>query len=85
MRTLFVFAVCFVLISPTTSEAGGIFRHRGMVAASGIKPIRGGAEGVGRSTRSYADAIAHSCGGGVGAKNIQYNYRNGFYYVVVKY
>jgi hypothetical protein len=87
MQKLFLLAVCFVLISPTTSEAGGILAHRRLVAASGLTPPQVGThEGVGMSTRSAKDAIQNACYWGQRQPLfIQTTYRNGRYYAVVRY
>lgn len=65
-------------------HAGG---HQRLVRASGITPRQvGTAEGVGMSSRSYQDAVQHACYWGKRTPvSIQYSYRNGRYYAVVRY
>lgn len=79
-----VLLCALVLMVPQCCEAGG---HQRLVRASGITPRQVGThEGVGMSTRSYADAVQHACYWGQRVPvSIQYSYRNGRYYAVVRY
>ena len=53
--------LCLALVL-CSSQAFGAWGHRIMVAATGIRPAKVGSyEGVGRSSRSHADAIANAC------------------------
>ena len=86
-RLVLACAACCLFGLLTEQVVGGIFTHRGLVAASGISPRKiGSHEGVGVSSRSKEDAIRHACFWGKRTpKLIQYNYRNGLHYVVIQY
>lgn len=77
--------VCFLLANPCCHAAG--WRHNRLVGASGITPRQvGSAEGVGMSMRSYKDAVQNACYWGQRTPvSIQYSYRGGRYYAVVRY
>jgi len=90
LRSVFAFLLlaCFALFPVPCEAAGRFFRsHNGMVAKSGITPARVGSyEGVGVSSVSYEDARNRACYWGQRtALSVQYNYRNGRYYAVVRY
>lgn len=85
-------AVCLLLeltLAPSVYGAGGVFSrlHRGMVAASGIRPNQVGThEGVGMSSRSYEDARNNACYWGKRqALSVQYSKRGNLFYAVVRY
>ncbi len=77
-------AALLCLVMTECCHAGG---HQRLVRASGITPRQvGTAEGVGMSSRSYADAVQNACYWGKRVPvSIQYSYRNGRYYAVVRY
>lgn len=80
-------AILAVILLCQTAEARGRNGHAALVAQSGIRPKQvGTAEGVGMSTHSYIDARNHACYWGKKVPlSVQYSYRNGRYYAVVRY
>ncbi len=82
-RLLLVAMLCVTLTECCHAGWG----HNRLVRESGITPRQvGTAEGVGMSTRSYADAVQNACYWGKRVPvSIQYSYRNGRYYAVVRY
>jgi len=95
-RSLFVRRLVIFLLAAGCSSfscdvvIGGVFSrisHRGMVAQSGIRPYQGGMhEGVGMSSRGYAQARNNACFWGQReVLSVQYSKRGGMYYAVVRY
>lgn len=79
----FVF-IALVLVSSTCFAAPG---HRRMVRRTGITPKQVGQyEGVGRSTRSFDDAVSKACYAGQKVPvSIQYSKTGSWYNAVVRY
>lgn len=82
MRIIAILMAAACLSSPVM--AGG---HQRLVRQSGITPRQVGThEGVGMSTRSYADAVQHACYWGKRVPvSIQYSKQGNRYYAVVRY
>lgn len=86
----FLLLACFALFPVPCEAAGWRFRgsgHDALVSQSGIRPVQVGThEGVGVSSVSYEDARNRACYWGQRTPvSVQYNYRNGMYYAVVRY
>mgnify|MGYP000426174921 CR=1 FL=1 len=82
--------ICFMVLifcGFANSAQAGRWSHNALVRESGISPRQVGSyEGVGMSTRSYIDARNNACYWGKRTPlSIQYSYRNGRYYAVVRY